>query len=95
MHEETSSTGTGAREAFVEWLKERGYEPALWVCPMEEGEFRYAEQSCDLVPDFKVDRPEYADVGDSEIVPDDGLWDVVSDYLVDLRGPGLDGYQEP
>jgi hypothetical protein len=37
-----------------------------------------------LVPDFKVDRPEYAGMEDSEIVPDDILWDSVSDYLLDF-----------
>ena len=75
MH--NGETLTEAQSAFVAWLKSNKYEPALWVCPMEEGEYLFAEESYNLVPRFRLDHPEFAGIEDSEIVPDDGLWDNV------------------
>jgi hypothetical protein len=74
---------TEVQKVFIEWLKTKNYEPALWICPMEEGEFLFSRDSFDLVPDFKLDYPEYEDLDALDVVPEDGLWDCVSNWLSD------------
>jgi hypothetical protein len=80
---------TPVQAQFIEWLKGEGYEPAVEVCPVDNGELLFSTDSWDLVSDFKSAHPEYADVDAVDIVPDDGMWDQVSDFFSDVPEPDI------
>ena len=50
---------TEAETAFEDYLTSLGYEPAVEVCPVDEGEFFGATDAWDMVADFIGEHPEF------------------------------------
>lgn len=60
--EERTGTPDGdeAEKAFLQYISDRGFDPAVDVCPVESGEFLFTDgDALDLVPEFINEHPEY------------------------------------
>ena len=44
-----------SRKLFRDWLEECGYENAVECCPVDRGDFLFAEDAFDLIDDFMAD----------------------------------------